>query len=80
MEKKRLNRKSYFCNDDIANYVRTRSEEMGISESAFVNICIDSYMAQRMAINTMSQLEDVIKSLEVMNSLGFQTPLIGGKE
>ena len=68
MEKKKLNRKSYFCNDEVANYVKTRSEEMGISESAFVNICIDAYMAQRMAINTMSQLDDIVRKLEVLNN------------
>ena len=80
MEKKKMNRKTYFCNDEVNNYVKTRAEEMGITESAFINICIDTYMAQRMAINTMSQLEDIINNLERMNSFGFQNSLIGDKE
>lgn len=70
MEKKKLNRKTYFCNDEVNNYIKTRSEEMGISESAFVNICIDTYMAQRMAINTMSQFDDIVSKLDMINSLG----------
>ncbi|SCK04752.1 Uncharacterised protein [uncultured Clostridium sp.] len=67
MDKKKLNRKSYFCNDEVANYIKTRSEEIGVSESAFINICIDSYMSQRIAINTMSNLEDIINKLELLN-------------
>lgn len=37
---------------------------MGISESAFISICVDNYHTQRVAINTMCNLEDVITRLE----------------
>lgn len=37
---------------------------MGISESAFISICVDNYHAQRVAINTMSNLEDIMSRLE----------------
>lgn len=67
MDKKKLNRKSYFCNDEVASYIKTRSEEIGVSESAFINICVDSYMTQRIAINTMSNLEDIVNKLELLN-------------
>lgn len=76
MEKKKMIRKSYFCNEEVNNYVKTRAEEMGITESAFVNICIDTYMAQRMAINTMSQLEDVISKLDMMNAANQKRVLV----
>lgn len=37
---------------------------MGISESAFISICVDNYHTQRVAINTMSNLEDIMARLE----------------
>lgn len=37
---------------------------MGISESAFISICVDNYHTQRVAINTMCNLEDIMTRLE----------------
>ena len=37
---------------------------MGISESAFISICVDNYHSQRVAINTMSNLDEIIERLE----------------
>lgn len=57
-------RKSYYCNEEVAKIVAKYSTDMGISESAFVNLCIDNYHTQRVAINTMSNLDDIMTRLD----------------
>lgn len=57
-------RKSYYCNSEIGDLIKKYSSDMGISESAFISICVDNYHTQRVAINTMSSLEDIMSRLE----------------
>lgn len=57
-------RKSYYCNNEIGDLIKKYSSDMGISESAFISICVDNYHTQRVAINTMSNLEDIVARLE----------------
>lgn len=57
-------RKSYYCNIEIGDLIKKYSSDMGISESAFISICVDNYHTQRVAINTMSNLEDIMSRLE----------------
>ena len=57
-------RKSYYCNNEIGDLIKKYSSDMGISESAFISICVDNYHTQRVAINTMSNLEDIMARLE----------------
>lgn len=57
-------RKSYYCNSEIGDLIKKYSSDMGISESAFISICVDNYHTQRVAINTMSNLEDIMSRLE----------------
>lgn len=57
-------RKSYYCNNEIGDLIKKYSSEMGISESAFISICVDNYHTQRVAINTMCNLEDIMTRLE----------------
>lgn len=57
-------RKSYYCNNEIGDLIKKYSSDMGISESAFISICVDNYHTQRVAINTMSNLDDIVARLE----------------
>lgn len=57
-------RKSYYCNIEIGDLIKKYSSDMGISESAFISICVDNYHTQRVAISTMSNLEDIMSRLE----------------
>lgn len=57
-------RKSYYCNNEIGDLIKKYSSDMGISESAFISICVDNYHSQRVAINTMSNLDDILSRLE----------------
>lgn len=57
-------RKSYYCNNEIGDLIKKYSSDMGISESAFISICVDNYHSQRVAINTMSNLDDILFRLE----------------
>ena len=57
-------RKSYYCNNEIGDLIKKYSSDMGISESAFISICVDNYHSQRVAINTMSNLDEIIERLE----------------
>ncbi|EOU2040393.1 MULTISPECIES: hypothetical protein [Bacteria] len=57
-------RKSYFCNSETNELVKDYSAKMGISESAFVNLCISNYHSQQVAFKTFSQLDDILLRLE----------------
>lgn len=57
-------RKSYYCNDEIGGLIKKYSSDMGISESAFISICVDNYHSQRVAISTMSNFDDIVSRLE----------------
>lgn len=57
-------RKSYYCNNEIGDLIKKYSSDMGISESAFISICVDNYHTQRVAVNAMSNLDDILLRLE----------------
>lgn len=64
-------RKSYYCNNEIGDLIKKYSSDMGISESAFISICVDNYHSQRVAINTMSNLDDILSRLERLERDSF---------
>lgn len=64
-------RKSYYCNNEIGDLIKKYSSDMGISESAFISICVDNYHSQRVAINTMSNLDDILSRLERLERDAF---------
>lgn len=71
MENNKLIRKGFHCNERINDFIKSSANELGISESAFINICIDNYYKQQITVNTMSNLKGIIAKLEQLekNSL-----------
>lgn len=61
-------RKSYFCNSEVNDLVKFYSAKMGVSESAFINLCINTYHSQQMALKSFSQLDDIVLRLEQLES------------
>lgn len=62
MENK-LIRKGFHCNERINNFIKDSANDLGISESAFINICIDTYYKQNEAIKVMGDMSQIIEKL-----------------
>lgn len=59
-------RKTYFCNSKTNEFIKEYSSQMGISESAFVNICINQYYMQ---VKTLDGFETFQKILDRLDKL-----------
>lgn len=64
MENNKLIRKGFHCNERINNFIKKSANELGISESAFINICIDNYYKQQVTVDTMSNIENIMAMLK----------------
>lgn len=61
-------RKSYYCSEKTGELINKYSTELGISESSFINLCVDAYNTQRIAINTMQNFDGIMARLEALES------------
>lgn len=57
--------KTYLA-DDIKNWVEEQSEIMGMSKSAFINLCINQYRQQLDMMKTVNQFDQYLTRLENM--------------
>ena len=55
-----------YVSDEILKWVEEQSELMGMSKSAFVNLCINQYRQQLQALSSFSQFDSYLDRLEVM--------------
>lgn len=55
-----------YVNDDIYNWVDTQADSMGMSKSAFVNMCISQYRQQVQALASFSQFDNYLDRLQGM--------------
>ena len=55
-----------YVSDEILKWVEEQSEIMGMSKSAFVNLCINQYRQQLQALSSFSQFDSYLDRLEVM--------------
>ena len=56
-----------FMSDDIYNYVKQTSNEMGMSISAFINLCVVTYKNAQEVTNLVAEfkkMNDELKSLK----------------
>lgn len=55
-----------YVNDDIYNWVDAQADSMGMSKSAFVNMCISQYRHQVQALASFSQFDNYLDRLQGM--------------
>ena len=53
-----------YMNDEIYTWIDKQAESMGMSKSAFVNMCVSNYKQQLQAITSMSQMDVYIAKME----------------
>lgn len=68
MENNKLIRKGFHCNERINNFIKSSANDLGVSESAFINICIDTYYKQQVTVQTMSNLESIMAKLHELEN------------
>lgn len=59
-------RKTYFCNSKTNEFIKEYSAQMGVSESAFVNFCVNQYYMQ---VKTLDGFETFQKILDKLDKL-----------
>ena len=52
--------------EDIKNWVEEQAEVMGMSRSAFINLCINQYRQQLEMMKTVNQFDQYLTRLENM--------------
>lgn len=68
METKYRKRLTAFVTDDVNDYVVKTADEIGISISGFINLCINQYRQQNVAFDAMSQIGGYLKRLEELEN------------
>lgn len=62
-------RTNIFLASNIKNYVDTQSDIMGMSNSAFITMCINLYRQQSEAQAVMSKFDDLLKELKALQEV-----------
>lgn len=55
-----------YLSDEIKNWVEEQAEIMGMSKSAFINLCINQYRQQLDMMKTVNQFDEYLSRLENM--------------
>ena len=55
-----------YLSDDIKKWVEEQAEVMGMSKSAFINLCINQYRQQLEMMKTVNQFDQYLTRLENM--------------
>ncbi|WP_415314222.1 hypothetical protein [Clostridium perfringens] len=66
-EQSKAIRKTYFCNSQTNDFIKEYSSRMGISESAFVNICINQYYMQVKTIDSFETFQKILDKLDKLD-------------
>lgn len=64
MNNSKLNRKNFFVNDELNDWLVNYSKSTGLSQSAVVVTALIQFKSQNEAIKFGSSLPDLIKNLE----------------
>jgi len=67
MNNSKLNRKNFFVNDELNDWLVNYSKSTGLSQSAVVVTALIQFKSQNEAIKFGSSLPDLIKNLEVIS-------------
>lgn len=67
MENKTKNKVSSYLSDKQMNYVRKQADDMGISISSFINVCISNYQRENDVLQALNILQEQIKKGVVKN-------------
>lgn len=68
METKCRKRLNAFVTDETYEYVSNTADEIGISISGFINLCINQYKQQSIALDSMSKFGEFLERLESLES------------
>lgn len=55
-----------FVTDECYKFIQETSQELGLSVSGFINLCVNQYKQQSIALATMKNFEEYITRLEIM--------------
>lgn len=55
-----------FVTDECYKFIQECSQELGLSVSGFINLCVNQYKQQSVALATMKNFEEYITRLEIM--------------
>ena len=67
MNNSKLNRKNFFVNDELNDWLVNYSKSTGLSQSAVVVTALIQFKSQNEAIKFGSSLPDLIKNLEMIS-------------
>lgn len=62
-------RMNIYLVQELKDYVDTQARNYGLSTSAYMTMIIQNYRMQNDALASMSNMDDMIKKLEQLNSL-----------
>lgn len=66
MGEKNKNRVNAFVSDESYKYIQDSANDLGLSISGFINLCINQYRQQSMALTGMMNFESYITRLEAL--------------
>lgn len=58
-------RKNITMSDETANWYETRSEQMGVSQSALMSIALSEYIKQDKAVSSMNDIMSHLQKLQL---------------
>lgn len=61
-------RMNIYLVQELKDYVDTQARNFGLSTSAYMTMIIQSYRMQNDALSSMSNVDDMIKKLETLNT------------
>lgn len=57
-------RKNFMVTEDVADYIKLKAGELGISEGGFINVAISEYKKQGESLNAINALNSLILKME----------------
>lgn len=65
MENNKKSKVVAYFSDTQLNYIKNEAEKMGISISAFVNVCVSNYMRENDMMATLRKIQEYIPGKKV---------------
>ena len=53
-----------YVTPNLEEYIRNTAEEMGMSQSAFIVMCVNQYKVSMQSLDSMSELKNMIAELK----------------
>lgn len=55
-----------YVTPNLEEYIRNTAEEMGMSQSAFIVMCVNQYKVSMQSLDSMSELKNMITELKTL--------------